>query len=114
MEETESNMDAHGNPVEPKLRAFWVWYPATLPSSHGREAWAAHSAKELVGLLNETYPAEHTLANVAEVSVDELADPDILERRGQTVAGILASAQEPGRLFELYSPEPHPAASRAR
>lgn len=95
-----------GEEMHPRLRAFWVTYPEH-PVSHRREAWAAHTAKELVGLLNAEYPAEHTLGNVEELTDEELLDCSVLDCDGDTVAELLGHMDEPGRLFELYSPDLH-------
>lgn len=112
MEDDKSNRDSEGGPVEPRLRAFWVFYPEA-PSTYGREAWAAFGAKELVHTLNATYPFEHTLYNVKEVSCEELNDMDPPQHGPSGgIQAILDAAHAPGRLFETYSPqERHPTAA---
>ena len=107
MESEVTNRDGEGGDVEPRLRAFWVFYPE-IPSTYGREAWAAFGAKELVHRLNMTYPFEHTLYNVTEVSCEELNDVGLAPASG-TIAALLDTMQAPGPMFERYSPtEPHP------
>jgi hypothetical protein len=113
MENDVSNRNSDGGDVEPRLRAFWVFYP-DIPSTHGREAWAALGAKELVHVLNRTYPFEHTLYNVSEITCEELNEPDGAGTGGGTIAAALEAAHAPGMMFERYSPlEPHPTSAMA-
>jgi hypothetical protein len=69
-----------GTGMRAPLRAFWVFYP-DRPDTYGNEAWAAHGARELVQSLNEAYPFEHTLYNVAEIDHDRLDDPAVTDSR---------------------------------